>query len=849
MSCDAAIRECARVSSETDCSAIGEHLLDPVSTIHDAIRGHALSRPEAPAILAPGRQPVAYGALSKGIDGVVGALDALHVARGSRLAVLLPDGPDLALVLLGAMAGFAVLPLNTGFTPAEIEQSLRLARIDTLLVDARASRASGWCATAGVPGIRSIAVAPDGAGALHFDAPGLTASQPMPLGEADDLALLMQTSGTTGRPRLVPLRHRHLWASAGHVQDHFRLTPADRRLNVMPLVHIQGIVGGLIATLRSGGSIVCTDAFDPDRFLAWVAEFQPTWYSAVPTMHRSIVRRADGRPVQTSLRFIRNGSFPLTADEAAQIEAVFGVPVVESYGTTETASQIACNPLPPRIRKPGSAGIPAGPDVAVRRLDGTAAGVGERGDVWVRGPNVIDAYDGEGDDEVRRRFRDGWFCTGDVGSLDVDGYLFIHGRSRGHAAGRLAPFKVPRHVAIVDALRRGITGKALRSQVAALCTPLVPPASSSGAFVSPRTEVERILVDLWQELLGVRPSVTDDFFDLGGHSQLAARLLDRVSHRFGRELPFAALLPVASVQAVARFLESAVDPAFSPLVLLRDGAWTRPVFCVHPAGGSVALYANLARHLASAVRIYGIQAPGMAGNPEDELNVETLADRYTALVRSAQPQGAYRLLGHSLGGMISFEMARRLVAAGEAVALLVMIDSMCPTAPWERRHEQFMRRFMLALESADLRDEVDPSADRAMWAALCRLMGGNREDPTAGGDRDRHRRLFLDRLVAFGFLPAGDDLDDVVLRRFLRSLRAGYRAARTYRPTRLAQPMHYIRSGPLPTGCVDPAVGWSEFADGVRTFAIESNHFDLFAGDRLPILAAHLDGLIGALPE
>jgi thioesterase domain-containing protein len=260
-------------------------------------------------------------------------------------------------------------------------------------------------------------------------------------------------------------------------------------------------------------------------------------------------------------------------------------------------------------------------------------------------------------------------------------------------------------------------------------------------------------------------------------------------------------------------------------------------------------YANMTRLLNMDQPVYGLQAPGMEGVPENEVDVKTLATRYLDLIRAIQPGGPYRLAGHSLGGIICYEMARQLLAARERVALLIMIDAVCPTARFEHVHEKFMAAFMQALGASDLRDEVAPEADREMWTRLFKLMGGEREAPEALDNRDQHRALFIKRMVTFGFLLAGEDLDDMVLRRFLRSLRAGYRAAKAYVPHPLAQKINYFRSCvELPEGCHDPALGWSSFAEGGMEVAVlGGNHFDLFSPENVGALAASVQSCLDAV--
>ncbi len=349
------------------------------------------------------------------------------------------------------------------------------------------------------------------------------------LAEADDIALLLHTSGTTSRPKLVPLRHLNLAASASHIGATLELTAKDRCLNIMPLFHIHGLVAAVISSIAAGGSVYCTPGFNALRFFQWLTEARPTWYTAVPTMHQAILARAARNPEAlqaATLRFIRSSSASLPAQVMAELESSFGCPVIESYGMTEAAHQMASNRLPPGMRKPGSVGAAAGPEVAVMAPDGEILKPGQVGEIVIRGPNVTGGYE-KNPEANASAFAHGWFHTGDQGVLDDDLYLRVTGRlkeiiNRGgekisplevdevlmdhpavaqvvtfamphdklgeevaaaivlregiaasesdirtFASGRLADFKVPRHIVILDEIPKGATGKLQRIGLAA----------------------------------------------------------------------------------------------------------------------------------------------------------------------------------------------------------------------------------------------------------------------------------------------------------------------------------------------------------------------------------------------
>src|SRR5713226_5270040 len=246
---------------------------------------------------------------------------------------------------------------------------------------------------------------------------------------------------------MVPLTHSNLLSSASNIAVTLQLTEKDRCLNLMPLFHIHGLVGAVLASMRAGSSVICSSDFDPEKFFSWLEEFHPTWYTAVPTTHHAVLSCAATHKEllqRCSLRFIRSSSAALPPQVMQGLEEVFRVPVIEAYGMTEASHQIACNPLPPGRRKPRSVGLPAGVEVAVFDDEGNVVSPGETGEIVIRGTTVMSGY-GNSPQANEESFKHGWFRTGDQGHLDADGYLFLTGRlhetiSRGGA--KISPAEV-----------------------------------------------------------------------------------------------------------------------------------------------------------------------------------------------------------------------------------------------------------------------------------------------------------------------------------------------------------------------------------------------------------------------
>ena len=353
------------------------------------------------------------------------------IRRNSRVAIVMPNGPELAVLFLSVSQAGIAAPLNPNYRLKELKFYLSDLKADAIV--AMQDDQSDIVQAAADENIPIIRLIPDLEGpAGSFRLSGVQSPNNLPRSKIEDtdIALLLHTSGTTSRPKLVPLCHKHLCASAKNISEFLDLNPNDVCLNVMPLFHIHGLVAAILSSLCSGASVACSPGFNALQFFSWLAEIRPSWYTAVPTMHQAILGRAN-RNKQTlkscSLRFIRSSSSALPVSVMEELEKVFLVPVIESYGMTEAAHQMSSNPLPPRKRKPGSVGIAAGPDIAIMDSDGILMKTGLIGEIVIRGENVIEGY--EGNEEANRKsFSGDWFRTGDQGKIDSEGYIIVTGR-------------------------------------------------------------------------------------------------------------------------------------------------------------------------------------------------------------------------------------------------------------------------------------------------------------------------------------------------------------------------------------------------------------------------------------
>jgi acyl-CoA synthetase (AMP-forming)/AMP-acid ligase II len=480
----------------------------------------------------------------------------------------------------------AFLSISAVATCAPLNPALRQREFDFYLSDARAkilviekSSPSPARAAAHERGIQVVELVPryEGpAGLFAFEGletPAVSTARPV---DAGGIALLLHTSGTTARPKLVPLAHESLYRSAENITRTLALDPGDRCLNLMPLFHIHGLVGALLSSLYAGGSVCCAQGVDPHEIREWLRRERPSWITAVPTILQALLESVEGREELVDalrLRLIRSSSAAMSTELMGRLERTFKVPVIESYGMTEAAHQMASNPLPPRVRKPKSVGLPAGPEIAIMNAEGQVLPGGHRGEIVIRGGNVMAGYENNpcANEEA---FIRGWFRTGDEGFFDADGYLFLTGRIkeminrggekispreidevlseheavsqavtfalphptlgedvaaavvlvsgrsttepdlRDFCARALAAHKLPRQILFLDELPKGPSGKLLRIGLAERFADKL-----RAPFQEPRNPLETCIAAAFRDSLGIDSvGVHDNFFALGGDS-------------------------------------------------------------------------------------------------------------------------------------------------------------------------------------------------------------------------------------------------------------------------------------------------------------------------------------------
>ncbi|MET3132041.1 acyl-CoA synthetase (AMP-forming)/AMP-acid ligase II [Oxalobacteraceae bacterium GrIS 1.11] len=426
-----------------------------------------------------GAAPLHYAALRELTRRTGVALNRAGIGRNDRVAIVLPNGPEMAASFIAVACAATCAPLNPAYRADEFEFYLSDLHAKALIVE-RGSQ-SAAIAVAQKLGVAIIELCPDpqlGAGAFILDTGELSGIANLTgMAQAGDIGLILHTSGTTSRPKIVPLTHGNLCNSARNVAHTTQFTAADKGLNIMPLFHIHGLIAGILAPLSRGGSVACSPGFNALKFFGWLDEVSPTWYTAVPTMHQAILSRAGQNAAviaRAKLRFIRSSSASLPTRVLAELEEVFRAPVIEAYGMTEAAHQMACNPLPPARRKPGTVGLAGGPEVAIMDADGALLAAGAIGEIVVRGDNITPGYENNPQANAQA-FCHGWFRTGDQGQMDADGYLSLTGRLKeiiNRGGEKISPLEVDEvlmaHPAVAQVVTFAIPDDKLGEEVGAV---------------------------------------------------------------------------------------------------------------------------------------------------------------------------------------------------------------------------------------------------------------------------------------------------------------------------------------------------------------------------------------------
>jgi acyl-CoA synthetase (AMP-forming)/AMP-acid ligase II/thioesterase domain-containing protein len=712
-------------------------------TIGEAIRAHADSHGKYPAIVASGFEALSYQELRNQIDEIGSRLRQAGFDQNARIVVALENSPEAALAIVAVACVATAVPLDPKLTVAEVEKHFTLVRPNAVLLPRGRRSAARNSAEQQSLTIIDVIVANDGQLRLQFIVPQVDAAARLDDPDPDTPAFILQTSGTIAGPKLIPYSHNNMLTAAARLQVWYDLTPLDRCLAAGPVWYAHALRLTVFTPLLAGGSVAFPSNALKVDLSEWLGALMPTWYSAGPTLHLSILEQMESQPTAKSihsLRFIVSSGASLPDEVHNRLQSVFGVPVLEQYGSSET-SAISTNRPPPSPSKPRTCGIPWPDTVIIIGEDGRRLVPGALGEILVGGPTVTSGYLNA--PELNRvSFVDGWYKTGDIGTLDEDGFLTLHGRKddlinrggekispveiddalvrhpaiaeaaafavphprlgedvaaaivlrtgmtatpvelRGYLQEQLASFKVPRRIVIRDHLPKGQTGKVLRRQLteslaekAAAETQAEAPRSIDDASVDSDLVVQ--LAEIWERLLKVAPlSLNDDFFENGGDSLLAMEMLVELERFAGRSIPTSILFDAPTIGELARKLADRdyLNQKSKALIRLNSSGDQAPLFYFHGDFERSGYYAaKLAKLLGSDQPLF-VVAPHGLGDESVPRSIEAMAADRLPLILDAQPSGPYRLCGYCNAAIVAFEVARMLIAVGEKVEMVGMID-------------------------------------------------------------------------------------------------------------------------------------------------------------------------------
>ncbi len=836
----------------------------PAGNFLRAIYLQAAASPGRVALLTTGHGIFTYERLCAEALEVGGRLAGAGLNRGHVVAAL-AEGADLLRICLGACGVSTFAPVNPTWPQGELEALLSRLRPSAIVCSDSYPAATAAARALGVPILeKEDLLSSTSECACAANSPqGIIGSDP---------GFLLHTSATTGTAKLVCLTHANFVAMAMNSVRALGLTAADRLLSLMPLFHLQGIQSAL-QQLMVGGSVVCAGSA-AGQVPGWIREFRPTWYTAGPALHRAIlsVLREPGRASDIGgLRLVRSIGAPLAPELLAELEEVLRVPVLEGYRLTETGA-VTSNPLPPGPRKPGSVGISIGPEVGILDEQGKVSIGTGRGEIVVRGPSVFSGYRGD-PRATEAAFHAGWFRTGDLGSFDSDGYLYVTGRIKeminrggekilpgeidevlaGHpgvkeaaalgvphptlgediavavvphagadlstpelrryAAARLAAFKVPRRFMIVDAIPRSATGKPQRHALAERARNSIA-ARSTPSFSG---ELQIRVADCWADILKVRDfGPEDDFFSLG--DSLGAKLmLTQLEEEFGAIIDEAEFLADPTIATLTRLIEAGEKDCGpdtgkrTGLITIQPHGKKAPLFLIPDAS----LDAFYLRHLAACFapeRPFHVLRDIEADGADR--SVEATAARFAGLLRAVHANGRYVIGGHCYGGIVAFELARQLAAGGTQASLLVLFDTPTPGYPKVLRN----------------------------WRRYCRhLLGVTRKDAV------EHLR-FLGRLVRQRFEMRMSRARRPAPTEEFEPTPSNIAAARAYLPRMYQGKVHAIlAAGEHPSTRVleDSRLGWRDFAAGGIEFSTTpGTHHTMFQKPHVEALGDRLSRLL-----
>ena len=400
-------------------------------TIGDQILYNSCKFPEAVWLISPEtNQTISFREVNETISTIGQKLIETGIERGSSIAIAAPNSPASCLMFMAIVSsGFVAVPLNLVAGSTILAYTIEHSEAKFIFVadDCRDLIASAVAQqNNSVKLVKLDPVRGPDLAALPLEVNDLKLEDIK--SKANDIALLMYTSGTTGKPKGVMLSHANLLAAGRFISTGHEIDGNDSGLCVLPIYHINGMCVTVMGTIVSASTLVIPHKFSVNSFWKIIAKFKCSWFSAVPTQFSYILNYEETPEDISSLRFARSASAPLSPDIHKKFEKRFNIPIIETMGLTETGSQITTNPMPPGERKIGSPGKAYGNQIMIGDDQYKALPAGETGEILVKGDNVMQGYFKQPEETHKTILGNGWLRTGDLGYLDNDGYVFVSGR-------------------------------------------------------------------------------------------------------------------------------------------------------------------------------------------------------------------------------------------------------------------------------------------------------------------------------------------------------------------------------------------------------------------------------------
>jgi oxalate---CoA ligase len=741
-------------------------------TIAEAIAQHAMRNPNWPAIVGTQFAPFSFRELDLWITQIREQLRAAGIGPHSRIGVILPPGPESAILGIAIASHAISVPLNSNRPESEIEEELARVCLDALVLPSWVESSAFAIAQRSSFGLLEASRAAGSLSSVTLrqtrETPELTQRPVDPA--LDSIALIFTTSGTTGTAKLVPVTHENLLVTADKMRQWFALRSDDRTAFVLPGYYGAAIKISLLAPLLLGGSVALPTARHMQDLAEWIPDLCPTWLWGNPTFFQAVLdklRSRAGMKLTHSLRFVVSGTAHLPPTLREELEATLGVPVLQSYGMSE-AGILAADPAPPLKRKPGTVGLISRDELTIVGPKGDLLPDGEVGEIVVHGPTVSPHI---GAEVEAKPSKDRWLYTGDLGSIDSYGYLTVVGRTkelinRGgekispyevekalllhpsvkeaaafsvphprlgenvaaavvlkpesnpptpdiktFLADHLAPFKIPQHVLVMPQLPKGATGKISRSELSEAMV------HRTRTVAPPYSPLEFQIRDIWQTLLHRDDvGIDDDFFELGGDSLLALQMILELEAIARRKISPSILKAVYTIRQLVAAIVGTDSSTSEELVTCAKQGDGAPFFLCHGDFVTLGLWAFRLVEMLRCNRPVFLVWP----HPDPKLSIEEMAKSYLPHLLAAQRTGAFCLGGFCNGGVLAWELAHQLESLGREIECVVLIDTRSFNARLPFRMIGRLAKLIAAVTPGKIRENFNFDAMHAIWVRVKR---------------------------------------------------------------------------------------------------------------------------------